>query len=155
MYHTPDAAKFGQSYLEKFGWQSGTGLGSNLEGMKTHLKVMQKLDLMGIGGNRKGGGVGDEGGQGREYEMLLRRLNEAERRKEKGKGEGTSGSSEGVGEESDTSSGESSSSSEKSDEEPKPKTKKRKVEEKVEKVVVKTVAPRPMAYVLSLSLFDR
>ncbi|KZS97263.1 hypothetical protein SISNIDRAFT_463191 [Sistotremastrum niveocremeum HHB9708] len=150
-----DAAKFGQSYLEKFGWQSGTGLGSNAEGMKTHLKVMQKLDLMGIGGNRKGGGVGDEGGQGREYEMLLRRLNEAEAEKERKKGEdgkggsGSGSSSEGgVGEESDTSSSSSSSSGEESesDEEPKPKTKKRKLEEKVEKVVVKTIAPRPMAH---------
>jgi hypothetical protein len=43
--------------------------------MTTHIKVMKKLDLMGIGGGRKQ--LDDEGGQGREFERLLKRLNEA------------------------------------------------------------------------------
>jgi Pin2-interacting protein X1 len=60
--------------LEKFGWSNGTGLGVTGDGRTSHLKVMHKLDLMGIGANRTR--EGDEGGQGKEYEKLLRRLND-------------------------------------------------------------------------------
>jgi len=70
-----DASRFGKAYLEKFGWSNGTGLGTNADGRTSHLKVMHKLDLMGIGANRTR--EGDEGGQGRDYERLLKRLNES------------------------------------------------------------------------------
>lgn len=70
-----DASRFGKAYLEKFGWSNGTGLGAEGDGRTSHLKVMHKLDLMGIGANRVR--EGDEGGQGREYERLLKRLNES------------------------------------------------------------------------------
>ena len=43
--------------------------------MTSHIKVMHKLDLMGIGAGRNK--EGDEGGQGKEFEKLLRRLNES------------------------------------------------------------------------------
>ncbi|KAF9230728.1 hypothetical protein BU15DRAFT_27796, partial [Melanogaster broomeanus] len=44
-----DASRFGLSYLSKFGWDASKGLGSSGEGIKSHLKVSQKLDMMGIG----------------------------------------------------------------------------------------------------------
>ena len=44
-----DAAKFGQQYLSKFGWDASKGLGAAGEGRTSHLKVSQKLDMLGIG----------------------------------------------------------------------------------------------------------
>jgi len=73
-----DSSKFGAKYLKSLGWTSGTGLGASGEGRVCNLKIHQKLDLLGIGGNRRAPG-GDEAGWkgGREFEGLLARLNQA------------------------------------------------------------------------------
>ncbi|KAG0704035.1 hypothetical protein DFH29DRAFT_981617 [Suillus ampliporus] len=42
-------ARFGQSYMSKLGWDPSKGLGASGDGMKSHLKVSQKLDMLGIG----------------------------------------------------------------------------------------------------------
>lgn len=43
-----------QSYLEKFGWSHGRGLGKKGDGRKSYLKVTTKLDVSGIGAHQKG-----------------------------------------------------------------------------------------------------
>lgn len=67
-----DASKFGSAYLTKLGWDKACNtLGSNIN-------VHQKLDMLGIGANRKGG-KGEEVAwkQGREFDEVLRKLNAA------------------------------------------------------------------------------
>lgn len=71
-----DNSRFGQQYLEKFGWTagSGSGLGASGQGRLAHISVAQKLNLLGIGGNN--GNHGDVSWkQNRDYEMMLKRLN--------------------------------------------------------------------------------
>ncbi|KAH0829220.1 hypothetical protein J3R83DRAFT_2784 [Lanmaoa asiatica] len=72
-----DASRFGHSYLSKFGWDASQGLGSSGNGMKTHLKVQQKLDLMGIGAQHQRDPNGIAWKQNKEFEALLKRLNES------------------------------------------------------------------------------
>ncbi|KAL5512605.1 hypothetical protein ACEPAG_3258 [Sanghuangporus baumii] len=73
-----DASKFGQSYLQKLGWDPSKGLGVSGEGMTSHIKVRQKLNLLGIGSNASGEGADPMVAwkQNKEYEELLKRLNE-------------------------------------------------------------------------------
>ncbi|KAH7915066.1 hypothetical protein BJ138DRAFT_1142561 [Hygrophoropsis aurantiaca] len=81
-----DAARFGQSYLSKLGWDPSQGLGASGDGMKSHLKVKQKLNMLGIGAG--GVGAGDPEAiawkQNKEFEAVLRRLNEAAKNEESG-----------------------------------------------------------------------
>lgn len=70
-----DAAKFGQSYLSKLGWDSSKGLGANGDGMTSHIKVAQKLNLLGIGAGAPQGPEAIAWKQNRDYEILLARLN--------------------------------------------------------------------------------
>ncbi|TFY67909.1 hypothetical protein EVJ58_g1316 [Rhodofomes roseus] len=70
-----DASKFGTSYLEKFGWASGSGLGVSGEGRTNHISVYQKLDMLGIGADHKNNEDGTAWKQGKDFENLLRRLN--------------------------------------------------------------------------------
>ncbi|EJD07998.1 uncharacterized protein FOMMEDRAFT_164781 [Fomitiporia mediterranea MF3/22] len=70
-----DAAKFGQTYLAKLGWDPSRGLGASGDGRTSHIKVVQKLNMLGIGaGAKQEGDVAWK--QNRDYEMLLKRLNE-------------------------------------------------------------------------------
>ena len=48
-----DENKFGQKLMEKMGWESGKGLGANLDGMVDHIKVKVKGDNKGIGFSRQ------------------------------------------------------------------------------------------------------
>ncbi|KAH9006599.1 hypothetical protein EDB86DRAFT_2875051 [Lactarius hatsudake] len=72
-----DASRFGQSYLEKFGWDASMGLGASGEGRTNAVKMSQKLDMLGIGMQRR---QNDPDGiawrQNRDFENLLQRLNE-------------------------------------------------------------------------------
>ncbi|KAH9042466.1 hypothetical protein EDB85DRAFT_1915230 [Lactarius pseudohatsudake] len=72
-----DASRFGQSYLEKFGWDASKGLGASGEGRTSAVKTSQKLDMLGIGMQRH---QNDPDGiawrQNRDFENLLQRLNE-------------------------------------------------------------------------------
>lgn len=70
-----DAAKFGQAYLSKFGWNPSEGLGVEGDGRTSHIKVAQKLDMLGIGAGAQKGAEGVAWKQNRDYEILLRRLN--------------------------------------------------------------------------------
>ncbi|TFK51145.1 hypothetical protein OE88DRAFT_1660489 [Heliocybe sulcata] len=70
-----NAAKFGQSYLQKFGWDTSKGLGANSDGRTSHIKVTQKLDMMGIGAQHQKDPNGIAWKQQNEFERLLRRLN--------------------------------------------------------------------------------
>jgi Pin2-interacting protein X1 len=85
-----DASKFGSTYLSKFGFDasSGNGVGLSGDGRTTHIKVSQKLDMLGIGGGK--GGSGDKDGiawkQNKDFESLLKRLNDG---KEETKGNQT------------------------------------------------------------------
>ncbi|KAJ2916338.1 hypothetical protein MD484_g4119, partial [Candolleomyces efflorescens] len=72
-----DAARFGSSYLSKFGWDSSKGLGASGEGRTTHIKVAQKLDMMGIGAAHMKDPNGIAWKQNRDFENLLKRLNES------------------------------------------------------------------------------
>lgn len=72
-----DANKFGTSYLQKFGWDSSVGLGPSGEGRTKHISVYQKLDMLGIGADHRNNEDGTAWKQGRDYENLLRRLNES------------------------------------------------------------------------------
>ena len=74
---TIDAARFGSNYLAKFGWESSKGLGVSGEGRTTHIKVAQKLDMMGIGAAHQKDPNEVAWKQNRDYENLLKRLNEA------------------------------------------------------------------------------
>ena len=72
-----DASRFGQSYLEKFGWDASKGLGASGEGRTNAIKASQKLDMLGIGMRHQkdvDGGIAWR--QNRDFEDLLRRLNE-------------------------------------------------------------------------------
>ncbi|KAI6148456.1 hypothetical protein BKA82DRAFT_454555 [Pisolithus tinctorius] len=73
-----DASRFGQAYLSKFGWDAtqGVGLGASGDGMKSHLKVSQKLDMLGIGAAHQKDPHGIAWRQNRDFEVLLKRLNE-------------------------------------------------------------------------------
>ncbi|KAI9465685.1 hypothetical protein BJY52DRAFT_1241916 [Lactarius psammicola] len=72
-----DASRFGQAYLEKFGWDTSKGLGASGEGRTSAIKTSQKLDMLGIGMQRH---QNDPNGiawrQNRDFENLLQRLNE-------------------------------------------------------------------------------
>ncbi|KAL6306533.1 hypothetical protein BKA93DRAFT_145717 [Sparassis latifolia] len=72
-----DANKFGTSYLQKFGWDPSSGLGASGEGRTRHISVHQKLDMLGIGADHRNSQDGTAWKQGRDFENLLRRLNEA------------------------------------------------------------------------------
>ncbi len=70
-----DACRFGQSYLEKFGWDPSKGLGSSGEGRTSAIKASQKLDMLGIGMQHQKDPNGIAWRQNRDFENLLRRLN--------------------------------------------------------------------------------
>ena len=70
-----DANKFGSAYLQKLGWSAGTGLGTTGEGRTSHIKVHQKLDMLGIGAAHQKDPNGLAWKQNRDFENLLRRLN--------------------------------------------------------------------------------
>jgi hypothetical protein len=76
--HSADAARFGQSYLSKFGWDASKGLGAAGDGRTSHLKVHQKLDMLGIGAAHQKDPSGIAWKQNRDFESLLRRLNGSE-----------------------------------------------------------------------------
>ncbi|KAF9453981.1 hypothetical protein P691DRAFT_630353, partial [Macrolepiota fuliginosa MF-IS2] len=60
-----------------FGWDSSKGLGVGEEGRTTHIKVAQKLDMMGIGAAHQKDPNGIAWKQNKDFESLLKRLNEA------------------------------------------------------------------------------
>ncbi|KAG1737864.1 uncharacterized protein EDB91DRAFT_472188 [Suillus paluster] len=70
-----DAARFGQSYMSKLGWDPSKGLGASGDGMKSHLKVSQKLDMLGIGAAHQQDPHGIAWKQNKDFEALLQRLN--------------------------------------------------------------------------------
>ncbi|KAH8828094.1 hypothetical protein DL96DRAFT_1709393 [Flagelloscypha sp. PMI_526] len=70
-----DAAKFGTTYLSKFGWDSSRGLGVDGSGRLSHIKVSQKLDMLGIGAAHQKDPNGIAWKQNRDFENLLKRLN--------------------------------------------------------------------------------
>ena len=70
-----DANKFGAAYLAKLGWSSGSGLGADGEGRTSHIKVHQKLDMLGIGHIHQNSAEGVAWKQNNDFENLLRRLN--------------------------------------------------------------------------------
>lgn len=71
-----DASRFGQSYLEKFGWDASKGLGASGEGRTNAIKVSQKLDMLGIGmQHHQNDPNGIAWRQNRDFENLLQRLN--------------------------------------------------------------------------------
>lgn len=72
-----DATKFGQAYLSKLGWDPSKGLGAAGDGRKTHIKVAQKLDMLGIGAANSKDPNGIAWKQSKEFEALLKRLNES------------------------------------------------------------------------------
>lgn len=57
------------------GWSSGSGLGVEGEGRTTHIKVHQKLDMLGIGHAHQNSANGIAWKQNNDFENLLRRLN--------------------------------------------------------------------------------
>lgn len=73
-----DASKFGQAYLSKLGWDPSKGLGVSGDGRTSHVKVVQKLNLMGIGAGAQQGPDGIAWKQNKDYELLLARLNDVE-----------------------------------------------------------------------------
>ena len=79
-FYIIDASRFGLSYLSKFGWDASKGLGSSGDGIKTHLKVQQKLDMMGIGAQHQRDPNGIAWRQNKDFEALLKRLNEGAKR---------------------------------------------------------------------------
>lgn len=70
-----DANKFGAAYLQKLGWSAGSGLGASGDGRTTHIKVNQKLDMLGIGAAHQKDPNGIAWKQNKDFENLLRRLN--------------------------------------------------------------------------------
>ena len=44
-----DESKFGQKLMEKYGWEKGTGLGANQDGMVDHITLKHKDDSKGVG----------------------------------------------------------------------------------------------------------
>lgn len=73
-----DAARFGSSYLSKFGWDASKGLGAEGEGRISHIKVSQKLDMLGIGADHRRDPNGIAWKQSKDFENLLKRLNETQ-----------------------------------------------------------------------------
>ncbi|KAH9996668.1 hypothetical protein BJV74DRAFT_754592, partial [Russula compacta] len=71
-----DASRFGQTYLAKFGWDPSKGLGASGEGRTNAIKAKQKLDMLGIGSQHQNSTDGIAWRQNRDFENLLRRLNE-------------------------------------------------------------------------------
>ncbi|KAF7298096.1 G-patch domain-containing protein [Mycena chlorophos] len=72
-----DAAKFGAAYLSKFGWDASKGLGAEGDGRLSHIKVSQKLDMLGIGAAQQRDPNGIAWKQNRDFERVLERLNAA------------------------------------------------------------------------------
>ncbi|KAJ3776990.1 hypothetical protein FB446DRAFT_719422 [Lentinula raphanica] len=72
-----DASKFGANYLAKFGWDPSKGLGVEGQGRTSHIKVSQKLDMLGIGAAQSKDPNGIAWKQNKDFESLLRRLNES------------------------------------------------------------------------------
>ncbi|KAJ7072602.1 hypothetical protein C8F01DRAFT_1104513 [Mycena amicta] len=70
-----DAAKFGATYLSKFGWDASKGLGAEGEGRLSHIKVSQKLDMLGIGAAQQKDPNGIAWKQNKDFERVLERLN--------------------------------------------------------------------------------
>ena len=70
-----DAARFGQSYLSKLGWDPSKGLGIAGTGRTDHIKVVQKQDTLGIGVSRGRDLDGTAWKQNTDFEDVLRRLN--------------------------------------------------------------------------------
>ena len=62
--------------MAKLGWDPSKGLGADGSGRTTHITVAQKLNLLGIGANAKQGADDIAWKQSKDYEMLLKRLNE-------------------------------------------------------------------------------
>ncbi|KLO13673.1 hypothetical protein SCHPADRAFT_873800 [Schizopora paradoxa] len=75
-----DASRFGQAYLSKLGWDSSKGLGADGDGMKSHITVTQRLNLLGIGAGAKQGAEDIAWKQNRDYELVLARLNRTSQR---------------------------------------------------------------------------
>ncbi|KZP19641.1 hypothetical protein FIBSPDRAFT_955301 [Athelia psychrophila] len=71
-----DASKFGTSYLSKFGWDPSKGLGAAGDGRTSHIKVAQKLDMLGIGNAHMNDPNAVAWRQNKDFEALLKRLNE-------------------------------------------------------------------------------
>ncbi|KAG6920020.1 hypothetical protein DXG01_010088 [Tephrocybe rancida] len=71
-----DAAKFGSNYLSKFGWDASKGLGVDGDGRTSHIKVSHKLDMLGIGAAHQRDPDGIAWKQNKDFESLLKRLNE-------------------------------------------------------------------------------
>jgi Pin2-interacting protein X1 len=61
--------------MSKLGWDPSKGLGASGEGMKSHLKVSQKLDMLGIGAAHQQDPHGIAWKQNKDFEALLKRLN--------------------------------------------------------------------------------
>ncbi|KAI0698233.1 hypothetical protein BC835DRAFT_1413178 [Cytidiella melzeri] len=70
-----DANKFGAAYMQKLGWSAGSGLGASGDGRTSHIKVNQKLDMLGIGAAHQKDPNGIAWKQNKDFENLLRRLN--------------------------------------------------------------------------------
>ncbi|KDQ55042.1 hypothetical protein JAAARDRAFT_37578 [Jaapia argillacea MUCL 33604] len=100
-----NAAKFGQAYLEKFGWENSKGLGANADGRTTHIKASQKLDLMGIGAQHQMDPSGIAWQQNKEFEGLLMRLNQAGKKEDGLQEEEASMDTENVGDKRKTKDG--------------------------------------------------
>ncbi|KAH8096762.1 hypothetical protein BXZ70DRAFT_1001036 [Cristinia sonorae] len=130
-----DANKFGAAYLQKLGWSAGTGLGTNGDGRTSHIKVSQKLDMLGIGAAHQKDPNGIAWKQNKDFENLLRRLNGGEGAAEGGTkvdgfakaGESLEGE-EKVGEESEDGKKKKRKRSKETDEGESSKKKKRKEE---------------------------
>lgn len=59
VFALPDKSKFGYKMLMKFGWSEGKGLGRNLEGQTSAVKLTKRVDGLGLGANDdKAGNVG-------------------------------------------------------------------------------------------------
>jgi len=63
-------------HLSKFGWDASKGLGASGEGPTTAIKARQKLDMLGIGMQHQNDPNGLAWRQNRDFENVLRRLNE-------------------------------------------------------------------------------
>jgi len=102
-----DANRFGKAYLAKFGWDASKGLGSSGEGRTTAVKARQKLDMLGIGMQHQKDPNGLAWRQNRDFENVLRRLNDGTeatgpfhmaRESELREGAGTAGEGDETGE---------------------------------------------------------
>jgi Pin2-interacting protein X1 len=59
------------------GWDPSKGLGTNGDGRTSHIKVSQKLDMLGIGAAQKKDGSSIAWKQNQDFENVLKRLNES------------------------------------------------------------------------------